>query len=111
LALAVSEAQRLIQVVATEASVLHLESLVAVAVVAAGITLTLVALGGLEVEVVSARGLQIQGAQAAQGLQAKEILVEVAEETSTSGSTAGVAVAVELVPKARRETSLWVTAV
>jgi len=88
-----------------------LESLVAVVVVVAGITVTLVAVGGLEVEVVSARETKVRGDQVAQGLQAKEILVEVAEETLTAGKTAGVAVEVELDSQGRKATLLWVTAV
>jgi len=54
LELAVPEVHLLIQVVGLEESVLHLESLVAAAVAVAGTTVTLGAVGGLEVEVVSA---------------------------------------------------------
>jgi len=48
----------------------------------------------------------------AQGLQAKEILVEEAEETQQgTGQTAGAAVEVELEAQGRKATLLWVTAV
>jgi len=70
----------------------------------AGTTVTLGEMGRLEVEVVSARQTKAQGVRVAQGLQVKEILVELAEETQVAGSTAGVAAAVELEPRARKAT-------